>query len=141
MLKSWPDPKTFRKWSWYFVDKIASLEENVIRFDDRFIDWDNVTTCLMSVDGTHCPVNEPWPFDPKWFSHKFNGPAVTYEVGVCIKTGSIVWIYGPEVASMGDATMFKKKLAGLLCENEGVEVDGGYKGHAGSGIARCIFIS
>jgi len=34
------------------------------------------------------------PFDKKWFSHKFNGPGVRYEVGLCIITGHIVWAFG-----------------------------------------------
>ena len=42
----------------------------------------------------------------------------------------IVWINGPFVASANDATIFKEKLAGLLADDEGVEVDAGYKGHA-----------
>jgi hypothetical protein len=47
---------------------------------------------------------------------------------VCIKTGSIVWINGPFVASTGDATIFKNTLSGLLADDEGVEVDKGYGG-------------
>lgn len=31
---------------------------------------------------------------PKWFSHKFKGPGIRYEVGLCIKTGKIVWVNG-----------------------------------------------
>eukprot|EP00957_Ditylum_brightwellii_P080787 6144482-Ditylum_brightwellii.AAC.1 len=29
----------------------------------------------MSVVGTDCPINEPWPFEKKWYSQKFNGQA------------------------------------------------------------------
>jgi hypothetical protein len=29
----------------------------------------------------------PQPFSPNWCSHKLNGPAAQYELGVCIKTG------------------------------------------------------
>jgi hypothetical protein len=84
---------------------------------------------MMSLDGTDCPVNEPWPFDKTWYSQKFNGPGVKYEVGVCIKTGYIlVWINGPVVASMNDSTLFKSLLMHLLCEHEGVEIDAGYNG-------------
>jgi hypothetical protein len=83
---------------------------------------------MMSLDGTDCPVNEPWSFDKKWYSQKFNGHGVKYEVGVCIKTGYIVWINGPVVASMNDLKLFKSLLMNLLCEDEGVEVDVGYNG-------------
>ena len=49
----------------------------------------------MSIDGTDCRIQEPTPFDPLWYSHKFNGPGVRYEVGICIQTGWIVWVHGP----------------------------------------------
>lgn len=55
--------------------------------------------------------------------------AVKYEVGVCIKTGHIVWVNGPHVGSANDGTIFKDKLADLLADDEGAEVDAGYKGH------------
>lgn len=78
-IVGWPDPKTFWKWSWYFIEKMADLASDVIKLENRFKGWKGDTTCLMSVDGTDCPVYEPWPFDPKWFSKKFNGPGVKYE--------------------------------------------------------------
>lgn len=123
------DPKTFRKWSWYMLSKIAGLKGSVIDFDKRFDGWDGHSNCLISVDGTDCPVNEPWPFDGKWYSKKFNGPAVKYEVGVCIQTGWIVWVNGPFLASTNDNTIFQQTLAGMLSSDEGVEVDSGYGGH------------
>ena len=33
--------------------------------------------------------------DPKWFTPKFCGPGLRYEVGVFIATGHIVWLQGP----------------------------------------------
>eukprot|EP00957_Ditylum_brightwellii_P210238 15364715-Ditylum_brightwellii.AAC.1 len=46
----------------------------------------------MSVDGTDCPINEPWSFEKKWYYQKFNGPAVKYEVGSSIKNGLLYGI-------------------------------------------------
>ena len=37
---------------------------------------------------------EPTQFNPKWFSHKFHGPGLRYEIGLCIRTGDIVWANG-----------------------------------------------
>ena len=37
---------------------------------------------------------EPSPFNPKWYSHKFHGPGLRYEIGICIRTGHVVWAYG-----------------------------------------------
>jgi hypothetical protein len=65
-IVGWPDPKTYRKWMWYFREKIAGLAEEVILFDNRFDGADGSSSCLISVDGTDCPINEPWPFDKKW---------------------------------------------------------------------------
>eukprot|EP00536_Pseudo-nitzschia_multiseries_P015770 jgi/Psemu1/43791/gm1.43791_g len=63
------------------------------------------------------------------YSHKFNGPAVKYEVGVCLKTGWIVWINRPFVGSKNDGTIYKEGLSNLLHDDEAVEVDRGYRGH------------
>ena len=46
------------------------------------------------------------------FSEKFNGPALKYEVGVCIATGHIVWVNGPFMGAEADVTIFKED--GLL---------------------------
>ena len=52
--------------------------------------------CFVSLDGIHCcPIQEPSPFSAKWYSHKFHGPGITYEVGLNIRRGVIVfWAYG-----------------------------------------------
>jgi len=129
-IVGWPSTKTFAKWAWYFVELIAELRDDVIRLEDRFDGLNGVayTNCFMSVDGTDCPVFEPWPWDRKMYSHKLNGPGVKYEVGVCIKTGRIVWINGPFIGGTHDSTIFKRGLSELLHEDEAVEVDKGYKG-------------
>lgn len=55
----------------------------------------NGSRCLVSIDGTDCPILEPRPFSPIWFSFKFHGAGLRYEVGICIQTGWIVWVKGP----------------------------------------------
>ena len=73
-------------------------------------------------------ITEPSPFDPKWFSHKFKGPGLTYEVGVCIENGHIVWVYGPfPCGRYADLTIFKMGLKLLLSQGEKVLADGGYR--------------
>lgn len=131
-IVGWPNPKSFRKWSWYFVKKISELKDDVIclerRFDEIENSEDNTISCFVSVDGTDCPVFEPWPFDTKMYSHKTNGPALKYEVAVAISTGFIVWVNGPFKGGKGDAQIFQEGLKELLYEDENVEVDHGYRG-------------
>ena len=124
-IVGWPATKTFGKWSWYFVKKIASLKDDVIKLDYRFKGLPKVveTNCFMSVDCADCPTFEPWPWNKKWFSKKTNGPALKCEVGVAIATGDIVWISGPHRASKHDVSIFKKHLAKELAVDEAVEGD------------------
>lgn len=128
-LCGWPSRMEHREWTWYFIERIAALHPDVIKLDNRFHGYDGTTRCLLSVDGLDCMVNEPWPFDEKWYSQKFNGPAVKYEIAVCIKTGYIVWLNGPFVASASDATICINGLIPLLADDEGLKVDAGYRGH------------
>ena len=125
----WPGESAYREWTWYFLNRIAALKSDVIKLDNRFHGFDGTATCLMSVDGIDCLINEPWPFEEKWYSQKFNGPAVKYEIAVCIKSGYIVWTHGPFVASANDATICINGLVTHLADDEGLEVDAGYKGH------------
>jgi hypothetical protein len=83
----------------------------------------------MTVDCTDTPINEQFPFSKRWYSFKFKGPGVRYEVGVCIQTGDIVWINGPfEPGEWNDLTIFRHELKGRLGPDEMVEVDRGYAG-------------
>ena len=83
----------------------------------------------MSVDGTDFQINEPTPFSPVWFSHKFKGAALRYEFGICIQTGWLCWIAGPFPAGdFPDVEIFMLGLANKLQEGERVEVDEGYTG-------------
>lgn len=129
-IVDWPPAKTFRKWSWYFVKKISELKNDVFKLKNRFLGFKKGetvrTNCFVSVDCVDCPIFEPWPFNTKWYSHKINGPALKYEVAVCIKTGFIVWINGPFPASKGDAMIFKDGLSTRLAPDEAVEADQGY---------------
>eukprot|EP00980_Cylindrotheca_fusiformis_P021098 scaffold8090_cov82-Cylindrotheca_fusiformis.AAC.11 len=123
------DNETFRNWCWHFVGAIAALEHEVIIWDNRLRQYDGVSVCLVSVDCTDCPIKEPWPFDTKVFSEKYNGPAYKYEVAVCIRTGDIVWINGPFEAGKHDITIFRNDgLMQALCDDECIEADRGYQG-------------
>ena len=81
----------------------------------------------MSVDGTDCRIYEPSPFSPVWYSHKFKGPALRYEVGVGILNGDIVWVHGPfPCGSYTDLNIFRLGMKDELDESECVLTDLGY---------------
>lgn len=48
----------------------------------------------VSLDGTDFRIREPQPFNKKWYSHKFKGPGIRYEIGISIVEGDIVWAVG-----------------------------------------------
>jgi DDE superfamily endonuclease len=145
------DEKAFRKWSWRFVEAIAKLAPTVasyhsnnhihcscfltsiispsqIKWNNRF-KGDRGNWCLVTVDGTDFRIREPTPFSSKWYSHKFKGPGLRYEVAVAISTGYIVSIHGPfPCGRYPDIKIFRTLLKHQLLPYERVEADKGYRG-------------
>ena len=86
------------------------------------------STYLLTVDGTDFAIQEPKPFNKKWFSHKFKGPGLRYEVAVGIYNGVICWINGPfPCGSWPDALIAKDALHYSLEKNERYVADKGYR--------------
>jgi DDE superfamily endonuclease len=86
---------------------------------------------LVTIDGVDFQIPEPTSFDSKWFSHKFGGPGLCYEIGVCIKTGKIVSFNGPfECGTWPDLKIFRSRLRGMRSVGEKVIADRGYRGDA-----------
>jgi hypothetical protein len=85
----------------------------------------------MTIDGTDFKVlerrDENQQFDKTMFSVKHKAAGLKYEVGVCIRTGYIVWINSPFKGGRGDLTIFKNGLQGLLEPGEKVHADRGYR--------------
>jgi DDE superfamily endonuclease len=93
----------------------------------------NGSTALISVDGTDCPIEEPGDFSGRWFSHKFHGAGLRYEVGVCIQTGWIVWKNGPyPCGSYPDLTIARDWLHKELQPGEMYVADRGYRDPEGN---------
>lgn len=83
----------------------------------------------MTVDGTDFMICEPAPFSSKWFSHKFKGPGLRYEVAVSIIGGDIVHTNGPfPCGAWPDIKIFRSQLIDKLAPREMVEADNGYRG-------------
>lgn len=104
-----------------------------ISFQNRF-ERSNGSECLITVDGTDFRIQEPQPFSTDWYGHKFNGPGLRYEVGVCIQTAWIVWVAGPyPCGKYPDLSIFRRNLEKRLLVGEKVLADGGYQdAHGGT---------
>jgi hypothetical protein len=124
------DEKTFRKWVWLFVFAISNLHAEVIVWDNRFNGATGLLpNHLVSVDGTHCPIQEVSPFWSGWKSFKIGGAAVCYEVCLSISQGFIVWVNGPFPASAWpDLNFFDCHLMTELEDGEKLLADDGYRG-------------
>lgn len=61
-------------------------------------------------------------------SHKMKENAVKYEVGVCIRTGRIVWIHGPCRAAEHDINVARQAFVSFLGDGEMAVADTGYRG-------------
>ena len=71
---------------------------------------------------------EPTPFDPKWWSHKFHGPGLRYEVAVSIYSGDIVWVNGGlPCGQWPDLKLARSAFIGGLEPGEKALTDQGYR--------------
>ena len=121
-------PKTFRKRAWRCIHQLASWDDIVV-WDNRHTERNEGFTVKVSVDGTDCPIQEPSPFNPAWYSHKFKGPGLRYEICLEVINGDIVWANGPySCGSWPDLRIARHALIHALEEGEKVFADSGYRG-------------
>lgn len=73
-----------------------------------FTSFEAMQVFLASLDCVHFKVQE-FGTDPssKWYSHKHNGPGLTYLVAVDTVKDRIVWAEGPFPAATHDITIFR----------------------------------
>ena len=89
------------------------------------------TNRLISVDGTDFRIPEQSDCPKSWYSFKFRGPGLRYELGLGVFTGKIVWISGPwRAGRFPDITIFRSGgLRGrLITAGEKAVADKGYRG-------------
>jgi DDE superfamily endonuclease len=137
--------KTYRYWVWHIVEKIALLKDEVICWPESWNNADNEedpisqTIFTITVDGTHCRIQEPTHEDfsenTRYFSHKFKSAAYDYEIAISIFDERVVWAAGPYPAGTNDITIFRHKLKDKILESQahsGVQHhaigDKGYRG-------------
>ena len=83
---------------------------------------------LKSLDGTDFRISEPSPFSTKWWSFKFNGTGLPYEIAIDAESGHIVWAYGGNpCGAFPDLIIARKKFVQLLRPGEKVVADRGHK--------------
>ena len=102
------------KIQWLLQLKMLSFEEA----DDGLV-------YFMSVDGTHCRIQEPRPFSKIWSSHKFGkAAALNYEVGLSINKNKLIWLHGPIPAGLkNDLDVAKERLIPKMQKfNQGKEL-------------------
>ena len=79
-------------------------------------------------------IAEPYPYEKewseRWYSPKFKGAGLRYEIGISILGGDIVWVNGPfPCGQYNDLTIFMEfGMKDNLEEGERVECDDGYGG-------------
>ena len=81
------------------------------------------------MDGTDCPIEEPQPWWKGWYSHKFHGPGLRYEVAVSLE-GDIAHASGPwPCGTHPDLKIFREGgLMQKLHIDEMIIADKGYRG-------------
>lgn len=81
----------------------------------------------VSLDGTDFEIQEPQPFSKKWFSHKFKGAGVRYEIGLSIGNADIVWASGGFPCGDWSDLKIAKNLYLHHARNEVTLADKGYR--------------
>lgn len=99
-----PHPETIRSVVKNVCCKLSKKKMEKIIFDN----FHKHQTYLASIDCVHFEVDE-FRTDPgsKWYSHKFNGSGLSYEVCCDVVQDRIVWVNGPFPASKHDITIFR----------------------------------
>jgi hypothetical protein len=76
---------------WFYLKKIQALKAEKIRWpDDNF----GSDIWAITVDGTHCWINEPqhaeWSLNSKYYLHKYGKAGVNYELGISLSQNRLV---------------------------------------------------
>jgi hypothetical protein len=95
--------------------------------------WEDVDkgyVFMLSVDGTHCQINEPFPFSKGWSSYKLgSNAAVYYKLGMKINKPQLVWVRGPtQSGKEKDIMVFRQALMHAIPANTRSIHDAGYAG-------------
>ncbi len=86
---------------------------------------------FVSLDATDCPIEEPLTQEgatnPSYYSHKLKGAGLKYEIGLCIRTGNIVWVHGGvPCGDFSDLTLARSMYLSFVDDGELTVADDGY---------------
>jgi hypothetical protein len=119
-------------WTWTFIEKISALKMAKIMWPADWVDGSMNILLPITVDASHFATFELQtdpnnPKDPRNFSHKIHGPAVSYEVALAIHESRIVSISGPFPAATNDLTIFRSKLEAMIPDGSKAIADSAYR--------------
>jgi DDE superfamily endonuclease len=101
-------------------------------FDENLPVQADEARLFATIDGIHCQILEPRVNDPgpHWWSHKSNGPAVTYELVIHTRKQQLMWIKGPKPAATKDITMTREPdgILGKIPDGKKIIGDKAYRG-------------
>lgn len=98
-----------------------------IEFESRFF-GNYFMNCLVSIDGTDTPIQEPYQFSTEWYSYKLNGPGWRYSIGLSINIPDICWINEPfKPGIVTGLEIFRHKLKSGLEEEDRIYGDRIYR--------------
>jgi DDE superfamily endonuclease len=103
-----------------------------VAFFRRKITWTVSDKILFgSIDGTHCRIQEPRRApSTDWYSHKFNGPGLTYQIVLSTYEDKVLSVIGPYPAGVPDLNVFRKDdgIYDLIPPDKRLIGDNGYNG-------------
>jgi len=104
------------------------IDYHQIDFERRFQNAPPDATVFVSIDCVDFRIQEPTEFDVKWWSHKFNGPGLRYEIGLNINNGYIVWAYGGyPCGRYPDLRLARQHYINFVDDEEKTIADNGYR--------------
>lgn len=106
----------------------TTIKTSQIIWNNRYTDAVRGQSCFVSLDALDIKILEPTPFDARWFSHKFHGPGLKYEIGLNIRNGDIVWAFGGyPCGEFPDLCLAREAFVLALNDNERAMADKVYK--------------
>jgi hypothetical protein len=77
-----------------------------------------------------------------FFSHKTNGPALKYEVGIFIQTSDINWVNGPfKSGKWNGIKLYRRYLKGALGSGEMIEAYRGFGGGRDGEVSKHVLLT